>query len=88
MAKRVHHPRVAAFIKKRIRMAKAENDYSWQDISDLLANAGIEQSAKDLTSKYSKGEMQAELFLSILAVMGVDELLLSELRSGLSSETE
>lgn len=83
MGNQVHHPAVADFIKKTLRVSRVEADMSWQDVCDHLALMGINQTPHDLSSKCSKGQMQAELLLAICVVMGLDSISIDTLRSRL-----
>jgi hypothetical protein len=79
MVKNVHTPQISTFIKNVLREAKKDCGLTWKEISCSLLNLGIEQSERDLISKYSKGEMQAELFVSLLIVMSVSEVTITKL---------
>lgn len=83
MGNQVHHPTVADFIKKTLRVSRVEADMSWQDVCDRLAAMGISQTPHDLSSKCSKGQMQAELLLAICVVMGIDSISIEALRARL-----
>lgn len=53
-------------------------DVSYQELADRLAQAGEDFSEAALRNKVSRGSFTADFFLSVLAVMNVETLRLTD----------
>jgi|GEM_PF-2336276 len=73
------HKAAQVFIQETIRDAKAERNMTFQDLSVALRNIGITQSATNLSTKVARGDMGAQLFLSLMIVMGHEAIRLDRL---------
>ncbi len=76
-------PDVHALAKDQVRRAltaaKNGKHWGWQEVSELLTELGIDQTANNLTTKQSRGAFKAADFLLLLRSMGVTQLDLSQL---------
>lgn len=61
-------------VKQVLRTEKARRNVSYAEISERLKEYGVIQSATNLSSKASRGLMDAGLFLAILDTLGVVKL--------------
>ena len=64
--------------KRIIRSEMVRRDVSYQELADRLAEAGENFSEAALRNKVSRGSFTADFFLSVLAVMNVETLRLTE----------
>jgi hypothetical protein len=64
--------------KRIIRSEMVRRDVSYQELADRLAEAGEDFSEAALRNKVSRGSFTADFFLSVLAVMNVDTLRLTD----------
>lgn len=71
--------RTRDFLRAVLRAEKARRNLTYPQLSRMLHDYGIEQSATNLGSKFHRGMMSAHLFLALLAVMGVGSLELEEI---------
>lgn len=83
MKKNAHHPTVAKFIRRTIEDAKFSQRVEWREVASRLKEMGVIQDTNDLTTKFSKGQMQAELYLALLLVLKVETLDITPLRGAL-----
>ena len=65
---------IAAWLKRKINVAKAKAGLSWPRISEALAEQGTVISAGSLMSKHSRGSFTAGELLALLQVLGVRTL--------------
>ena len=71
--------RTREFVRGVLRAEKARRNLTYPQLSRMLADYGIDQSATNLSTKVHRGMMSAQLFVAILAVMGIESLDLLEL---------
>ena len=71
--------RTRDFVRGVLRAEKARRNLTYPQLSRMLADYGIDQSATNLSTKVHRGMMSAQLFVAILAVMGIEALDLQEL---------
>lgn len=64
--------------KRIIRAEMVRRDVSYQELADRLAQAGEDFSEAALRNKVSRGSFTADFFLSVLAVMNVETLRLTD----------
>lgn len=62
--------RVREFIQGSIRAEKARQNLTYGELSDRLRRIGVRQTATNLSTKVSRGNMSAALFVSIMCVLG------------------
>ncbi|HVT37390.1 MAG TPA: DUF6471 domain-containing protein [Nevskiaceae bacterium] len=74
-----NHPDALEYVKALLRAEKARSGLTWSAISAQLDRLGVKQSASNLSTKASRGNMSAPLFLAILKITGADELNLRRL---------
>lgn len=70
------------YIQELIRTEKARLGLTFEDISDRLRAYGIRQTPTNLRTKLGRGDMGAQLFLTLMKVLEVDELKLGPLQFG------
>lgn len=61
-----------------LRSEMVRRGVSYADLARLLGEAGIEASEASIRNKVSRGAFTADFFLSVLAVMGVETLRLTD----------
>jgi len=66
--------RARRFIQELIRTEKARLGLTFEDISDRLRRHGIRQTPTNLRTKLGRGDMGAQLFLTLVKVLEVEEL--------------
>ena len=74
----VDFPRTRDFVRGVLRAEKARRNLTYPDLSRMLREYGIEQSPSNLGTKIHRGMMSAQLFVALLAVMGITSLDLEE----------
>ncbi|HZR38126.1 MAG TPA: DUF6471 domain-containing protein [Nevskia sp.] len=74
------HDAARRFIQELIRTEKARLGLTFEDISDRLRRHGIRQTPTNLRTKLGRGDMGAQLFLTLVKVLEVEELALDKLR--------
>jgi hypothetical protein len=67
------------YVKATIRAEKARANLTFGQLSALLKQHGIEQSATNLSTKVGRGGMSAQLFVAIMKVLGRSRIELGEL---------
>ena len=67
------------FIQGTIRAEKARLNMTFGELSAALHARGIEQSATNLSTKVSRGNMSAQLFVAIMKTLGKRAVDLEEL---------
>lgn len=75
----INDEKIKDFIQKKVSVAKAAKGWGWEEISQVYAALGEEQSPNNLASKNSRGALKAQDFLLLLKALGVRFLDLSEL---------
>jgi hypothetical protein len=70
------------YIQELIRTEKARLGLTFEDVSERLRAYGIRQTATNLRTKLGRGDMGAQLFLSLMKVLEVEELRLERLQLG------
>jgi len=68
---------VKTFVKRQIAKARAESGYEWQDIANVLNNMGVDYTAKNLATKFSRGAFRGQELVLLLKIMDVQQLDLS-----------
>jgi len=76
------HDAARRYIQELIRSEKARLGLTFEDVSVRLRAYGIRQTATNLRTKLGRGDMGAQLFLSLMKVLEVEELNLERLRLG------
>ena len=67
-------PHWRELVGRLLRTEMAKRKLKYEDLSRLLATAGIRQSAANLRNKINRGIMGADLFLAIMLVLDVQKL--------------
>ncbi|MDR3414728.1 MAG: DUF6471 domain-containing protein [Nevskia sp.] len=73
------NPELGRYLQGLIRAEKARHNLTFEDLSQRLARHGIRQSATNLRTKLSRGDMSAQLFLALAKVLGLRSIALGEL---------
>jgi hypothetical protein len=71
------HPKTSDWRNLVQRLLKAElskKGIKYQDLSDKLANIGVQQSADNLRNKVNKGILGADLMLQIVFVLNIKQI--------------
>ena len=76
------HDAARRYIQELIRTEKARLGLTFEDISVRLRAYGIRQTATNLRTKLGRGDMGAQLFLTLMKVLEVEELQLGRLKPG------
>lgn len=64
--------------KRILRAEMVRRDVSYDDLANLLGEAGVKETNKSLRSKLSRGSFTADFFLQALNAMGVTSLRLTD----------
>jgi len=72
-----HSPAWANAISKQLKEAKSLHALSYKNLSERLEAMGIEQTPENLSSKFNRGIISAQLFCACLIAMGETTLDLS-----------
>ena len=61
-----------------LRSEMVRRDLSYADLVEMLASDGMDTTEASLRNKVSRGSFTADWFLSVLAVIGVEHLRLTD----------
>lgn len=67
------------FVKATVRAEKARSSLTFGQLSAALRAVGVTQSATNLSTKFARGGMSAQLFVAIMKVLGRQRIDLAEL---------
>jgi hypothetical protein len=66
--------------RRAVAASRAEQGWSWNDLSEVLRSLGMDQTPNNLSTKHSRGAYRVAEFLIILRALGVQYLDLTKVQ--------